>query len=207
MTGPDLPVVAPPFDGERGDPAVAGVVLAAGTSSRFGETNKLLATVEGEPLVRRAVETVLAAGLAEVAVVVGYEAAAVRSAVSDLPVRAVENPDYADGQATSVRRGVAAVDDAADAALFALGDMPDVAPATVETLVDAFAAGAGDPLVAACEGRRGNPVLFGRGYFDRLAAVEGDTGGREIILASEGTRLVETGDPGVLRDVDRPEDL
>lgn len=207
MTGGDLPVVDGPFDGRRGDVTVSAVVLAAGTSSRFGEANKLLATMGDEPLVRRAVESMLGADPAETVVVVGHEAAAVQSAVSDLPVRTVENPDYADGRASSVRRGIAAVDDDADAALFALGDMPDVASATVRTLLDAFAAGAGNPLAAACDGRRGNPVVFGREYFDRLATIDGDTGGRAVLLDSDEGRLVETGDPAVLCDVDRPEDL
>ena len=204
MTG-EFPVVEPPFEPVR-TVDVTGVVLAAGTSSRFGRENKLLATIDGEPLVRRAVDSVLSADLTAV-VVVGYEAAAVRTALSDLPVRVVENERYEAGQATSVREGVDAVGDGADAALFALGDMPDVRPETVETLLAAFAADAGDPLVAACDGVRGNPVLFGRQFFDRLAAVEGDIGGRTVLRDAEGTTLVETGDPGVRRDVDRPEDL
>lgn len=203
---PDLPVVEPPFEGDRDDARVAGVVLAAGTSSRFGEANKLLATVDGRPLVDHVVGSLLAAGLPDVVVVVGHEGDAVREALSGRPVRTVTNPDYADGQATSLRRGVGAVEDA-DGALFALGDMPGVSPATVETLVDAFAAGVGDPLAAACDGQRGNPVVFGRDLFDRLRAVEGDTGGRSVLLGEAGARLVETGDPGVVRDVDRPEDL
>lgn len=223
MTDRSFPVVEPPFDGDPSTVAASGVVLAAGTSSRFGAENKLLATVDDEPLVRHAVESLLAADLDEVVVVVGYEAKRVQTAVDDLveaaetPVRIVENEDFATGQASSVRRGVDAVAesaaddsagrDSADAVLFALGDMPDVRPETVETLVAAFAAGVGDPLVAAYEGARGNPVLFGRDYFDRLTDVEGDTGGREILLDAPGTTLVETGDPGVRRDVDRPGDL
>lgn len=213
MSDPDFPVVEPPLGADEVDdsgtdsPAVSGVLLAAGTSSRFGEANKLLATVDGEPLVRRAVAPLLAADLHEIVVVLGHEADAVRDALADLPVEFVVNEDYADGQATSVRTGVRAVDEAAAAALFALGDMPDVRPETVAALVAAFAAGAGDPLAAAFEGQRGNPVLFGRQYFDRLAAVDGDVGGREILRTAERTALVETGDPGVRRDVDRRDDL
>lgn len=229
MTG-SFPVVEGPFDGDPAAVTVSGVLLAAGTSSRFGDANKLLATVAGEPLVRRAVAPLLAAPLDEVVVVVGHESEAVRAALGDLPVRAVENPEYDDGQATSVQRGVEAVrppdvsettdatgvvDSAADAArvadpdavLFALGDMPDVSPDTVEALVAAFAASVGDPLAAACEGGRGNPVLFGRQFFDQLTDLAGDTGGREILREAADATLVETGDPGVRRDVDRPADL
>jgi len=213
VSDPDFPVVEPPFDADQADnggtdsPAVSGVLLAAGTSSRFGDANKLLATVGGEPLVRRAIAPLVAANLHEIVVVLGHEADAVRDALADFPVEFVVNDDYAAGQATSVRAGVAAVDEAADAALFALGDMPDVRPETVAALVAAFAAGAGDPLAAAFEGQRGNPVLFGRQFFDRLAAVDGDVGGREILRTAETTALVETRDPGVRRDVDRRDDL
>jgi molybdenum cofactor cytidylyltransferase len=199
------PPIEPPFDPDR-SPQVAGVVLAAGTSARFGGRNKLLASVEGKPLVRRAVES-FSEALPEVVVVLGHEADAVREAVGDPQVTFVENESYATGQASSVRLGVEAVRDGADGAVFGLGDMPDVRPATIATLVDAFGAGVGDPIVAAFEGKRGNPVVFGQAYFDRLAAVSGDVGGREILRSAAGTALVATGDPGVVRDVDTPADL
>lgn len=211
MSDGDLPVVDPddlgtPDTGKR----VAGVLLAAGTSSRYGETNKLLVEYEGDPLVVHAARTLLAADVSPVVVVLGHEAERVRAALADLPVETVENPDYAQGQATSVRRGIEAVrdrDPVPHAALFALGDMPEVTPATVDILVRAYRAGAGDALAAAYEGQRGNPVLFDARHFDALADVDGDTGGREILLSGSGSALVETGDPGVRRDVDRPGDV
>ncbi|MFB6303750.1 MAG: NTP transferase domain-containing protein [Haloferacaceae archaeon] len=202
----DLPVVAPPFDAPDGPPPdVAGVLLAAGTGSRFGEGNKLLADLAGDPLVRHAARALVAA-LDRVVVVVGHEADAVEAALAGLDVRTVRNPDYERGQSTSVAAGVAAVRDA-DAAVFALGDMPRVRPETVRTLVAAYRAGAGTALAAACEGRRGNPVLFDAVHFDALGDVDGDVGGREILLGGDRSALVETGDPGVVRDVDRPGDL
>jgi len=212
-----LPVVDPPDgdggedeedrDGECDAPTVAGVLLAAGTSSRFGERNKLLSSVgaDGEPVVRRAAATLVDARVEPVLAVVGHEAERVRDALSGLPVGFVENPDFREGQSTSVRAGVAALDTDVDAAVVALGDMPSVAPDAVDALVAAYRAGAGDALAAAHDGRRGNPVLFDARYFEELAGVEGDVGGRELLLR-EGV-LVETGDPGVRRDVDVPEDL
>jgi len=202
-----MDVLAPPSEPPEADRSVAGVLLAAGTSTRFGDRNKLLATVEGTgaPVVRRAASTLLASRVDGVTVVVGHEDERVRAALDGLDVAVVENPDYRDGQATSVRAGVRAVRDRADAAVLALGDMPFVAPASVDALVDVYLTGRGDALAVAHEGRRGNPVLFDARYFDDLAAVEGDVGGRAILLR-EG-RLVETGDPGVRRDVDTPADL
>ena len=216
----DLPVVEPPFEREGGatgstdsPPRVAGVLLAAGTSSRYGGRNKLLEPVDGEPMVRRAARTLLVAGLDPVVVVLGHEADRVREVLADPAdglgggLDFVENPDYADGQATSVAVGVAALPEEVDAAVFALGDMPWVRPETVERLVDAHRSGVGTALAAAFEGERGNPVLWDARHFESLAGQSGDVGGRDLLLSTSGAALVETGDPGVRRDVDRPGDL
>lgn len=222
--GVDLPVVdrdtveaavGDRTDGdEGGDYRVGGVLLAAGRSTRFGDANKLLETVEGEPIVRRAARTLLDADLSRVIVVVGHEADRVRTALDGLdgeglPLEVRVNPDYEQGQSTSVRFGVRGLEagQAVDAAVFALGDMPRVRPGTVDLLVDAFRAGIGDALAAAYRGRRGNPVLFGARHFEALADTTGDTGGREILLDGDEAALVETGDPGVVQDVDTPGDL
>lgn len=193
---------------ERPSASVRGVLLAAGTSSRFGAANKLLQTVEGKPLVRHAAETVVGSNLDGVTVVVGHEADRVRTALDGLAVTVRENEDYATGQSTSVRVGINdAVGRGADAALVALGDMPWVSVGSVDSLVDAYRRGVSDLVVAACDGQRGNPVLFDSRFFDALAGVNGDVGGRGILFEADTTVAVETGDPGVLRDIDRPSDL
>jgi len=190
------------------DARVAGVLLAAGSSTRFDGRNKLLVELGDETVVERATRPLLdaACDLAPVVAVVGHDADRVREALSGLPVDVVHNPDHVAGQATSVRAGLAAVGDV-DAVVFALGDMPAVAPRTVATLVAAYRADVGTALAAAHGGRRGNPVLFGREHFDELRDVAGDTGGRRILLESDDAALVETDDPGVLVDVDAPGDL
>ncbi|QCC48032.1 nucleotidyltransferase family protein [Halobellus limi] len=215
--GADLPVVSPPFGEENGGrrrirdrPRIAGVLLAAGTSTRFGDRNKLLATRDGDPLVRHAARTLLDAGLDPVVAVVGHEADRVADALSGLDVTVVVNDRYETGQASSLRAGIGALRDRVepvDAAVIALGDMPFVDPETVETLVAAHDAGVGDALAAAHDGVRGNPVLFDRRFFDALADVSGDVGGREILLASGDGACVSVPDPGVRRDVDEPGDL
>lgn len=190
------------------DGPVVGVLLAAGVSERYGGRNKLLEDVDGEPMVRRAARCLTEAGLERSFAVVGYEADRVRDALQGLDLELVENPDYTAGQATSVEAGTRAAREAgAAAACYALGDMPWVQPPTVDALVRAYLAGAGDPLAAAYEGERGNPTLFGARHFEALEDVEGDIGGREILLADAAAALVETGDPGVRRDVDTPDDL
>lgn len=223
MTGDDLPVYdresvadargagagvsdAGAVDSED-SPSVVGVLLAGGTSTRFGEANKLLAELDGEPLVRHAARTLLGADLAAVVAVLGYEADAVEAALPG-GMRTVRNPDYEEGLSTSVVRGTEAARDlGADAAVFLPGDMPGVDPATVGLLVEARRAGLGTALAAAHGGRRGNPVLFDEEHFGALLELEGDVGGRPVLVGSDDAALVETGDPGVVEDVDTTEDL
>ena len=210
-----LPVVDPSVD-RTGESRVAGVLLAAGTSSRFGDANKLLTDVEreagrakeqgGTPMVRRSAEALLAADLDGVVVVLGHEADRVRGALDGLDVRFVENPDYESGQASSVRAGVRVLGDV-DAAVFALGDMPYVASESVAALVAAYEDGRGTALAAGYEGQRGNPVLFDSTHFAALADRGGDTGGKQVLFSADDAAVVETGDPGVRRDVDRPDEF
>jgi molybdenum cofactor cytidylyltransferase len=216
----ELPVIEPgALDGRAGRAAtaerdgvdgrngpVAGVLLAAGTGVQYEDGNKLLATLAGEPVVRRAARPLVATDLDPLVAVLGHEAAAIEDALSGRGFRVVTNPAYEAGQATSVRTGVEALGDVAGA-VFALGDMPLVEPASVEALVATYRAGRATALAAACDGRRGNPVLFDSAQFDALAGVSGDVGGRSVLLGADEAALVETGDLGVLRDVDTREDL
>ncbi|ELZ31323.1 UDP-N-acetylglucosamine pyrophosphorylase [Halogeometricum pallidum JCM 14848] len=187
---------------------IGGVVLAAGRSTRFGEANKLLEPLRGTPLVSHTANTAVDSALDEVAVVVGHESEAVVDAVSsfDLPTR--YNEAYSQGQSTSVRTGVEFAREAGwEAAVFLLGDMPFVRPGTVDRLLAAYRAGDGSIVAPRYDGKRGNPVLFDRRHFDALADVDGDRGGRELVMEHDGTRFVDVDDPGVLRDIDSEADL
>ncbi len=159
---------------------IAAVILAAGQSSRMGQ-HKLLLPVQGKPLLLHAVEHAIAAGFAEVLVVVGYHAEAVRALLSGYPVRLVENPNYAQGQSTSLRAGIAALPTQTTAAMILLGDQPLVSPAILQRLMRAWR-DSGRPIVAPYyAGQRGNPVLFARALFPELLGVSGDQGGREVL--------------------------
>ncbi|WP_435159050.1 nucleotidyltransferase family protein [Haladaptatus sp. DFWS20] len=204
MTAGSFPVVDQSVD-EIVQPelTVWGTLLAAGTSSRYGDRNKLLVDIDGEPMVRHATGVLSESSVDGVTIIVGHEADRVRTAVGDLNVEIRENNDYERGQSTSVRAAtLAARKHNADAVVVALGDMPYLSSSTIDRLIAAYATGSGDALAAAYEGRRGNPVLFDARFFDDLLALEGDIGGREILLHSDAAALVETGDPGVVRDVD-----
>jgi molybdenum cofactor cytidylyltransferase len=208
MPSDALPVVTTVPEGVSREAEVLGVVLAAGESHRFGDRNKLLATVDGEPLVRQAVRTLLHSAVDEVVVVVGHEADRVVAALDGLDVTIRENDRHAEGQSTSVRdAALAARERGVDALLVALGDMPFVDSATVDVLLDAYGAALGDAIAAAYEGNRGNPVLFDACFFDELASVDGDVGGKHILRHADGSVAIATGDPGVVHDIDRPRDL
>lgn len=186
---------------------VGGVVLAAGMGTRYTGGNKLLETVDEEPIVRRAVRTFLDTTLDSVVVVVGHETDAIRSALDGLESTIVVNPDYEAGQSTSMRRGVEVGRERDwDAIVFGLGDMPFVRPESIDLLVHADAVTEYTILGAAYEHERGNPMLFDGVHYDELSEIEGDTGGRPLVIESDETALVETDDPGVVRDIDTVED-
>jgi molybdenum cofactor cytidylyltransferase len=190
-------------------PRVGGLVLAAGQSRRMGALNKLLVEIDGKPMVRRVVETALAAGLAPVVVVIGHQAERVRAVLAGLPVTTVENPDYRDGLSTSLKAGVAALPSEIDGALICLGDMPLVTPGDIARLLAAFNPTEARAIVVPTRrGKRGNPVLWGRRFFAEMREGAGDTGAKHLIGAyPELVAEVEMPGDAVLVDIDTPQAL
>lgn len=193
-------------DGNRN---VAGIVLAAGRSTRMGGPNKLLADLNGKKLVRIVAEQALASKASSVVVVTGHQADQVRAALDGLKVSFVHNPDFAEGLATSVKTGIAAVPADADGAVVCLGDMPLIDAALIDRLIEAFAPDRG-ALIAmpVCDGRRGNPVLWSRRFFGELMTLDGDIGARHLI-AKHGEAVAEVPVEGksAFLDIDTPDAL
>ncbi len=186
---------------------IAGIVLAAGASRRFG-SQKLLAPIGGVPLVRRSVERLLETSLEEIVVVLGSDATAVGDALAGLRVRAVRNVAYATGMGSSLRAGVDALGPAAEAALIALADQPGVGADIVDGLIARYRADR--PAVVAPlyrGGVRGNPVLFDRSVFDELRAVAGDEGGRSVVARDPARVALVDFAREMPADVDVPGDL
>jgi molybdenum cofactor cytidylyltransferase len=188
---------------------IAAVVLAAGRSTRMGAVNKMLAEIGGKSLVRIAAEQALASRAKPVIVVTGHERERVETALAGLPVRFAHNAGFSDGLGTSLKSGIAAVPDDADGVIVCLGDMPQVDHQLIDKLIAAF-----DPersaliVVPSIDGRRGNPVVWSRRFFNDLMAIQGDIGARHLIGSyAEAVVEVPVAGDAALTDVDTPESL
>jgi molybdenum cofactor cytidylyltransferase len=194
------------LDGNRQVPAI---ILAAGRSTRMGGPNKLLAELGGKPLVRLVAEQALASKAKGVIVVTGHQAELVEKALAGLDVKFVRNPDFAQGLASSVKAGVAAVPDGADGAVICLGDMPMISAALIDRLIEAFAPDRGNLIaVPVSDNRRGNPVLWSRRFFNELMTLDGDIGARHLIAKhTEAVAEVPVEGFGAFLDIDTPQAL
>lgn len=188
---------------------VAALILAAGQSRRMGHTNKLLAKIDGVPMVARVVDTVLATRARPIIVVTGHEAARVKRALTGRDVTFVHNADYGAGLSTSLARGVAALGEGVEGALVCLGDMPRIRAHHLERLLAAFNPAEGRAIcVPTHNGKRGNPVLWAAGYFAEMKQVAGDVGARHL-LGEYADELCEVAveDDAIFIDIDTPRAL
>jgi molybdenum cofactor cytidylyltransferase len=187
-------------------PRVAGLIMAAGRSSRMG-ANKLLMDDGGKPIVARVVEHVATAELAEIVVVTGHQDAEVRAALTGQKVRFVACPDYADGMSASLRCGLKALTSDVDAALILLGDMPRVGTGVMRRMIAAFNPTEGRAIIVpSFQGKRGNPVLWDRRFFGEMMDLHGDVGARHLIGEhAELVTEIEAEDAGIFLDIDTPE--
>jgi molybdenum cofactor cytidylyltransferase len=187
-----------------GTSPVAGVVLAAGSSTRMGR-NKMLLPLEGETLVRRSVRAALSAGLSPVVVVLGHEAEKVERELADLPCLPVRNPAHPKGPGSSLRVGVAHVRDAS-ALVLILADMPFVSAEMLGALV-ARHRETGANLVASRYGSvEAPPHLFSQALFDELCEGPDDRCAKPVIKRYLGEASVLPWPEESLQDVDRLED-
>jgi molybdenum cofactor cytidylyltransferase len=183
---------------------IGGVILAAGGSVRFGQP-KLLLPWKGETVIRSVARSALSAGLDPVVVVAGDQIPAIRQELAGLTVLLAPNPDWEQGQITSVKAGLWALPENCQGAVFFLGDQPQIPPILAQTLIEAHAASLAPIVAPLVDGQRGNPVLFDRDTFKDLTALRGDVGGRPL-FAKYPVEWVPWHDPGVLLDIDTPED-
>jgi molybdenum cofactor cytidylyltransferase len=213
---------------------VAGIVLAAGESTRFGQPKQLL-DWKGQPFVRAVAKTALEAGLSPVVVVTGSNAGQVENAINDLPVTIVRNEEWQEGQASSIRAGIQSLTlhppsfghipqiqqgnsdyqkksgvafgggwEGVGACIFLLVDQPQVTATVLQALVESHATHLQPVLAPMVQDQRANPVLFDRATFKDLLELTGDTGGRGI-FHKHRVGYLPWHDDRLLLDVDTPE--
>jgi 4-nitrophenyl phosphatase len=198
-------------DGRYALTRIAGIVLAAGSSTRFGQPKQLVEW-QGVPFIVRTVATAARAGLAPIVVVLGSHAEAVRGALERAGLGSVlcwaMNWRWGEGIASSVQVGLMALPPDCDGAIFMHCDQPLLPPDLLRGLVRRFEE-SGKPIVhPGHDGRRLPPALFGRALFAELAALRGDVGGRAVIERHAGeVAVLPIADPLALSDVDTVEDL
>jgi molybdenum cofactor cytidylyltransferase len=185
--------------------SVAGVVLAAGASTRMGR-NKLFMELEGETLVRRIVSRT-AQAVDPLIVVLGYEADRVRHALEGISCLPVLNDEYERGVNSSLRAGIhRASETPAEAAVVVLADMPFVTTAMIVTLVERYR-GCDLPLVISDYGGvNAPPVLYDRSLFLELAASQGQGCGKQVVKRHRHEAISVSWPVEVLTDLDLPED-
>lgn len=187
---------------------IAAVVLAAGSSQRMGEVNKLHLPIDGTPLLRHSVQTLLDASIDDILVVLGYDHQTTRTLIEDLPLGIVVNEAHASGQMSSVHCGLNALDETYDGFVIALGDQPALRSTDIEILIDAFVnRDSGEVVVPTYQGERGNPVVISDRCRGDIVAGTRNLGCRKFIEKNpELVEKIEMSNPAVVIDLDTPQE-
>jgi molybdenum cofactor cytidylyltransferase len=185
---------------------VSAVILAAGMARRMGR-EKLLLTIDGEPILRRVVREVVALGLSEILVVANeHNRAAVFAALSDLPVQVVTNERADEGIGTSIALAASSIAATSRALLLLQGDQPFVERGMLRTLIAEWRRGSPDFAASSYAGVVSTPVLFARDLFDELRALCGDRGAKSVLERHSKTGRVLDFPRWRGVDVDTPDD-
>jgi len=189
----------------------AGIVLAAGRSTRFGRPKQLLPLL-GRPLLEWVLDAALHSSLERIYLVLGYRHRQIQSTLGEKlshpRIRVILNPRYPEGLSSSLRAGLLQARHRYPSVMFLLGDQPLVTSSLIDRLLEEFW-GSDKEICAPCLGDRlGNPTLFSREHYPRLLSLRGDTGGRVLLRElPHQVHRVPVSDLRVFLDVDREEDL
>jgi molybdenum cofactor cytidylyltransferase len=188
---------------------IGAVILAAGMSRRMG-VPKLFLDFHGKPLFLYSVECAIQSQLDPILIVGGEHVQLLQEHTKDMPVEIVRNPDYAEGMATSLKRGIEAMDGRVDALLVFLADQPFVSPTLIKELLQTYTDCRSDGIRVVrpqYNGIPGHPVLIDSDLFAEFSAVQGDEGGRCIIRRhAEKMKGIPFDNPLWGADIDTPDD-
>lgn len=189
---------------ERNSP-VAGILLAAGTSSRMGK-NKMLFELNGESVLHGAVRRALAGGLSPLLVVLGHEPDKARKEIDDLPCQVVINPNYEQGINSSVKAGISALPAGTQATVVMLADMLFVTPDMISGLIDRYRESEAPLVISDYEGVNAPPMLYDKSLFGELLEMTGEGCGRQVVRRHREEAEVLSWPAAALADIDVPED-
>jgi molybdenum cofactor cytidylyltransferase len=172
-------------------------------------TNKMLAEIDGRPMIARTAQRLLSSHARPIIAVLGNEADAVDAVLGKLPIERVMNPQFADGMSTSLVRGLAALPADVEGVVVCLGDMPLITGRDIDRLVAAFNPLEGRAIVVPTRrGKRGNPILWARQFVPEMMALSGDQGARRLIEEhADLVAEVEMDSDAIFIDIDTPDAL
>ena len=180
------------------------MILAAGNSTRFKE-NKLLATVNGKSMIECALEAVPAEKLFSAMVVTQYDSVAALAERFGYQTVINHHPEW--GLSHSVKLGTEALKDDCDGILYQVADQPNLKRESISGMLDVFCSHPDHIVSMSSNGKRGNPCVFPKAYFDELCRLSGDKGGRSVIEHHEDQLILFEVCAEELADIDTPEDM
>jgi molybdenum cofactor cytidylyltransferase len=184
---------------------VAAIVLAAGAGTRMPGRIKQLLPWRGKTLIENAIDLAAGSRAAETLVVLGANAAKIRTVIRGAPARVVLNREWATGHASSIRAGLNALPRTTAAAIFVNADQPFLTAGVIDALIQRYYETGARIIAPVYAGTRGSPVLFDRVYFDELMNLPDDQGGRELMAKyREQIEPVEFADAAMALDIDTP---
>jgi len=185
---------------------IAGLILAAGESSRM-RTDKALLAYRGRTFLETIILNLRHAGIEKIAVALGHHAEEIQRAVDLTGVQAILNRDYRRGQTSSLQAGLAALQEfSPEAVILCLVDHPAVSTEVIRKLRERFEQVRAPVVIPTCQGQHGHPVVIGRELFPELLALGPDEGANTVVRRyRDAAQFVEVDDRGILLDVDDPE--
>ena len=190
---------------------IMGVILAAGNSTRMGKDNKLLRNVGDASLVRNTAVEMLKSDVDSCSIVLGYQSDKVAEEIKDLNINLILNPLWQEGQASSLKAALNTLDDTYSDLLIMLGDLPGVKSRHINRVIEEHLLTnnrRSKITIPSFNGKKGNPVIWGRSFFPDLSNLEGDVGGRALFNHHPAAiNLLDMDDPAVVTDTDTPEDF
>ena len=189
----------------------AGIILAAGQSTRFGKPKQLL-KLNDKYLLEWVLDAALGSRLEKILLILGHKYQEILTALGEKTrhrdLQIINNHHYQGGQSTSLQAGLDQVRDKFPAAMFLLGDQPMLDSETIDALLEQFWISGKDIGVPVFKGKRGNPVIFAKKFYDHMAKISGDIGARNIIRNHlENVEEIEINNPLCFMDIDTQSDL